>query len=80
MGDHVIRPRYQYPNDDEISRGDDAEGHDCVAVFRLHEDEAGEPDGPGDQQADRRAEEALPLPIIARQLEDEEAHDEQRDQ
>lgn len=80
MRHHVIRPRYQYTYNDEISGGYDSEGDHGVAVFRLHEDEAGEPHGPGDQQADGRAEETLALPVIARQLEDEEAHDEQRDQ
>lgn len=77
---HVIRPRYKYTYNDEIGGGYDAEGHHCVAVLRLHENEAGEPHGPGDQQADGGAEETLALPVIARQLEDEEAHDEQGDQ
>ena len=80
MLDHVIRSRYQDADNDQVRRRNNAERHDGVPTFRLDEDETGEPDGPDDQKPDRRAEETLALPIIARQSRDEEAHHEQADQ
>lgn len=80
MRDHVIGPRYQNTDNDQVRRRNNSKWHDSVTTFWFDEDETGEPNGPGDRKPDRSAEETLSFAIITRQLEDEEAHHEQDDQ
>ena len=78
MGAHEVRARHENPDDNEAGGAQNSVADDDVTLVEGHEEEAGEPDGPADEEADGRAEEAHALAVVARYWSDEAAGDEEQ--